>query len=81
VYAEERAHRGWENDRTVFHSYHGHFDNRSFHIRLVDGAVPFDELQVTEHPLAVLDLAAGETTGTGPVESGGMRFEPILLLA
>ena len=34
VDAEERAHGGLENDRTVFHSYHGHFDNRSFHIRL-----------------------------------------------
>jgi hypothetical protein len=24
VDAEERAHSGLENDRTVFHSYHGH---------------------------------------------------------
>jgi hypothetical protein len=43
--------------------------------------VPFGELQVAQHPFAVLDLAAAEMAGTGPVESGGMRFEPILLLA
>jgi hypothetical protein len=39
-----------------------------------------------EHPLAMLELAAGQTprgiarSNITPVESGGMRFQPIILL-
>ena len=29
-----------------------------------------------EHPLAVLDLAAAQPAGVGPVQARGMSFEP-----
>jgi hypothetical protein len=32
-------------------------------------------VQVLEHPLAVLDLAAAEPPGVGAIQPGGMAFE------
>jgi hypothetical protein len=38
-------------------------------------------LQVLEHALSVLDLATAQTARVRSVESRGVRFQPIFLLA
>jgi len=40
-----------------------------------------DQLEVTQHPLAVLNLAAAQAACVGPIETGGVSLEPDIVRA